>query len=126
MDAPSARREALGRASSSSFSWLQDLRAALPDRAAELAVAILAIETLRSRKLSTMITVALLGGFSSGKTFLVSGLQGGLELTRVTTGSGSTADKYVGLLPSAPTPTTASPARIVPVDDNSILDASGR
>jgi hypothetical protein len=126
MDDLPTRRETLDRLSSASLTWLNDLAAAVPDRAEELSGATQKIETLRSRQLSTMITVALLGGFSSGKTFLASGLQGGLELTRVATGTGSSADKYVGLLPSAPTPTTACPARILPVRDEGTRDTSGR
>ncbi|WP_189710465.1 dynamin family protein [Streptomyces anandii] len=69
--------------------------------------------------------MALLGAFSSGKSFLLSGLQGGLELVEVPTADGHTADKFVGLLPSSPVPTTACPASVVPVDGQSNFDASG-
>lgn len=80
---------------------------------------------LRTRAASTLINVALLGAFSSGKSFLLSGLQGGLELVEVPTADGHTADKFVGLLPSSPVPTTACPASVVPVDGQSNFDASG-
>ena len=80
---------------------------------------------LRTRAASTLINVALLGAFSSGKSFLLSGLQGGLELVEVPTSDGLTADKFVGLLPSSPLPTTACPASVVPVDDGAPFDASG-
>ncbi|MGW2850161.1 hypothetical protein, partial [Streptomyces sp. NPDC001274] len=80
---------------------------------------------LRTRAASTLINVALLGSFSSGKSFLLSGLQGGLELVEVPTADGRTADKFVGLLPSSPVPTTACPASVVPVDGQSGVDASG-
>lgn len=80
---------------------------------------------LRTRAASTLINVALLGAFSSGKSFLLSGLQGGLELVEVPTADGHMADKFVGLLPSSPVPTTACPASVVPVDGHSSFDASG-
>ncbi|GGO97237.1 hypothetical protein [Wenjunlia tyrosinilytica] len=83
------------------------------------------VKRLRTRAASTLINVALLGAFSSGKSFLLSGLQGGLELVEVPTNDGQTADKFVGLLPSSPVPTTACPASVVPVDDHSTVDASG-
>ncbi|MFB7271992.1 dynamin family protein [Streptomyces sp. NPDC056244] len=83
------------------------------------------VKRLRTRAASALINVALLGAFSSGKSFLLSGLQSGLELVEVPTGDGRTADKFVGLLPSSPAPTTACPASVVPVDGQSAVDASG-
>lgn len=83
------------------------------------------VKRLRTRAASALINVALLGAFSSGKSFLLSGLQGGLELVEVPTADGLTADKFVGLLPSSPVPTTACPASVVPVDDQATVDASG-
>ncbi|MFE9846229.1 dynamin family protein [Streptomyces goshikiensis] len=80
---------------------------------------------LRTRAASSLINVALLGAFSSGKSFLLSGLQSGLELVEVPTADGQTADKFVGLLPSSPVPTTACPASVVPVGDQATVDASG-
>ncbi len=84
-----------------------------------------AVRRLRTRAASSLINVALLGGFSSGKSFLVSGLQGGLALTRVMSDD-DVSDKFIGLLPSAPIPTTACPASVVPVDASPQVDASGR
>ncbi|MGH3942208.1 MAG: hypothetical protein ACRDTG_27025 [Pseudonocardiaceae bacterium] len=83
------------------------------------------VQRLRTRAASTLINVALLGAFSSGKSFLLSGLQGGLELFKVPSGTGLAADKFVGLLPSSPVPTNACPARVVPVDEGIPFDASG-
>ncbi|MEU0084467.1 IclR family transcriptional regulator C-terminal domain-containing protein [Streptomyces sp. NPDC006274] len=76
------------------------------------------VKRLRTRAASALLNVALLGAFSSGKSFLLSGLQGGLELVEVPTADGQTADKFVGLRPSSPVPTTACPASVVPVDDH--------
>ncbi|SHM25774.1 P-loop NTPase family protein [Actinacidiphila paucisporea] len=70
---------------------------------------------LRTRALSTLLNVSLLGRQSSGKSFLISGLQGGLEYLQVSDGDGGYADKYLGILPSSPTPTTACPSTVVPV-----------
>ncbi|MFD6298765.1 dynamin family protein [Streptomyces sp. NPDC060235] len=83
------------------------------------------MQRLRTRAASTLINVALLGAFSSGKSFLLSGLQDGLELVEVPGPDGELRDKFVGLLPSSPVPTTACPASVVPVDDHSSVDASG-
>ncbi|MEU1357819.1 dynamin family protein [Streptomyces cinnamoneus] len=111
-----------------SEAWLRDA-AALPEVPGEwpgeLRGEAATVKRLRTRAASTLINVALLGAFSSGKSFLLSGLQGGLELVEVQTADGQTADKFVGLLPSSPVPTTACPASVVPVDVQSTLDASG-
>jgi len=48
-----------------------------------------------------------------------------MELKRVIS-DGSTADKYIGLLPSAPTPTTACPATVIPVEAGGQPDANDR
>ncbi|MCC3776806.1 hypothetical protein [Streptomyces sp. UNOB3_S3] len=112
-----------------SEAWLRDA-AGLPEVPAEwpeeLRAGAATVRRLRTRAASTLINVALLGAFSSGKSFLLSGLQGGLELVEVQTADGETADKFVGLLPSSPVPTTACPASVVPVDGRqSTVDASG-
>ncbi|MDT0450760.1 dynamin family protein [Streptomyces hesseae] len=112
-----------------SEAWLRDA-ARLPEVPAEwpeeLRAEAATVRRLRTRAASTLINVALLGAFSSGKSFLLSGLQGGLELVEVQTPDGLTADKFVGLLPSSPVPTTACPATVVPVDGRqSAVDASG-
>lgn len=86
-----------------------------------------ALRRLRTRVSTTLINVALLGYFSSGKSFLLSGLQGGLDLVDVPASDpdGEPGEKYVGLLPSSPVPTTACPASVVPVDGQAEVDASG-
>ncbi|MEU8972174.1 dynamin family protein [Streptomyces monashensis] len=108
--------------------WLRAASAA-PETPAEWPEEVLSdantMKRLRTRAASALINVALLGAFSSGKSFLLSGLQGGLELVEVPTADGHTADKFVGLLPSSPVPTTACPASVVPVDEQSSFDASG-
>lgn len=81
-----------------------------------------AIRQLRVRVGSALINVAMFGGSSSGKSFLASGLQGGLEYLRAPSVQGVMSDKYIGLLPFSPTPTSCCPARIVPVSG---IDASG-
>ncbi|MEU2155069.1 hypothetical protein ABZ532_08590 [Streptomyces sp. NPDC019396] len=97
-----------------SEAWLQGLREDAD-----------AVRRLRTRAASALINVALLGYFSSGKSFLLSGLQGGLELVEAITETGETGEKFVGLLPSSPVPTTSWPFSVVPVDPQSGVDASG-
>ncbi|MFJ7076099.1 hypothetical protein [Streptomyces sp. NPDC098781] len=108
--------------------WLQ-AAASAPETSGtwpqELAEEADAVRRLRTRAASTLINVALLGYFSSGKSFLLSGLQGGLELFEETTESGESGDKYVGLLPSSPVPTTSWPFSVVPVDAQASVDGSG-
>jgi hypothetical protein len=108
--------------------WLRRL-AATPDVSAELTADLERdADTLRkdrTRAASTLINVALLGAFSSGKSFLVSGLQGHLELVMVPRPEGRPAEMFVGLLPSSPVPTNVCPATVVPVDDELQFDTSG-
>ena len=84
-----------------------------------------AIRQLRKRAESDLLSVAMFGGSSSGKSFLASGLLGGLEFLRVDSVEGVPSDKYLGLLPFATTPTTMCPARVVPANDTN-FDATGR
>jgi hypothetical protein len=84
------------------------------------------VRKLRTRVASSLINVAFLGSFSSGKSFLVGGLQGKLEYAPVTDDDGMTSEHYIGLLHSASKATTACPATVVPVDDSVDVDASGR
>lgn len=66
--------------------WLCDedgARDLLPD-AVGLAGDAARMEALRTRVLSSMLNVALLGRQSAGKSFLISGLQGGLEYVPIT------------------------------------------
>jgi hypothetical protein len=79
---------------------------------------------LRTRAASALINVAMFGTFSSGKSFLVSGLQGHLEVIEVQSDN-FVAEKFIGLLPSSPEPTSSCPAQVVPVAEGSGFDTSG-
>ncbi|CCK30319.1 hypothetical protein BN159_5940 [Streptomyces davaonensis JCM 4913] len=81
---------------------------------------------MRTRTLSTMLKVALLGRQSSGKSFLISGLQGGLEYLPLVDEDGEPSEEYRGILPSSASPTTACPSTVVPVGDDPTVDAYGR
>ncbi|MGW0661071.1 dynamin family protein [Streptodolium elevatio] len=109
--------------------WLAGLDAVLPgdDGAREQRAGdVERLVRLRQRAASSLINIGLLGGFSSGKSFLLSGLQGHLTLRQVVHG-GVLADQFIGILPSAPTPTTSCPATVVPVKDpEGELSAGGR
>jgi hypothetical protein len=82
------------------------------------------IHQLRTRASSSLITVALLGSFSSGKSFLIGGLQERLDYAQVSDDYGVTSDQYIGLLHSAAKATTACPASVEPVQDADEVDAS--
>ena len=82
------------------------------------------IRQLQSRATSSLINVGLIGEFSSGKSFLVGGLQGRLEYAPVTNDDGMTSDQYIGILHSASKASTACPASVVPVRDETGVDAS--
>lgn len=84
------------------------------------------ITKLRTRAVSSLINVAFLGGFSSGKSFLIGGLQGQLEYAPITDDDGMTYDQYIGLLHSAAKATTACPASVIPVNSSIEVNASGR
>lgn len=121
-------REDLARVLDRAERWLTGLKDAqdLPGDLSDLDVDVRTVYGSRTRALSALLNVGLLGRFSSGKSFLISGLQGGLEFLRVPDGQGDLADKYVGILPSEPTTTTACPSTVVPVSDGSSIEASGR
>ncbi|MFD8046744.1 hypothetical protein ACFV5E_25380 [Streptomyces chartreusis] len=97
----------------------------LPD-ARDLGSDVERMEALRTRALSTMLKVALLGRQPSGKSFLISGLQGGLEYLPFIDEDGEQSDEYVGILPSSASPTTACPSTVIPVGDDPTVDAYGR
>lgn len=84
------------------------------------------LRRLRTRTASTLIKIAVLGAFSSGKSTLVSALSGKLEVIQVNDLDGNPAEKVVGILPIAPAPASACPARVVPVSGDAQMDASGR
>ncbi|WP_157522747.1 GTPase domain-containing protein [Herbidospora cretacea] len=121
-------RDELARVLISAERWLDSLRTAegIPGGTDDLDADVRTVHGLRTRALSSLLNVGLLGRFSSGKSFLISGLQKGLEYVLAPDGSGGHADKYVGILPSAPTTTTACPSTVVPVDDDPSVDASGK
>jgi hypothetical protein len=122
-DHQSELNEVLGEAES----WLRQLQVSpnLPYGPPGLEQDEEAIRQLRKRAESDLLSVAMFGGSSSGKSFLASGLLGGLEFLRVDSVEGVPSDKYLGLLPFATTPTTMCPARVVPANETN-FDASGR
>ncbi|WP_307524786.1 dynamin family protein [Streptomyces umbrinus] len=99
----------------------------LPESAtADLESDVERIQAMSTRALSAMLNVALLGRQSSGKSFLISGLQGHLEYVPIIDEDGEQSDEYLGLLPSSASPNTACPSTIVPVGDDPKVDATGR
>lgn len=80
----------------------------------------------RNRALSSLLNVGLLGRQSSGKSFLISGLQKGLRYERFERPDGGYTKQYIGILRSSPTPTTACPSTVRPVHADSGVHASGR
>ncbi|MEV6552298.1 dynamin family protein [Streptomyces sp. NPDC051597] len=84
------------------------------------------LEALRTRVLSSMLNVALLGRQSSGKSFLISGLQGGLEYIPITDEDGMPSAEFLGVLPSSARPTTACPCTVIPVEEDSLDQVPGR
>ncbi|GAA2355641.1 hypothetical protein Cme02nite_48340 [Catellatospora methionotrophica] len=88
---------------------------------------LLTLRQLQTRASSTMINIAFVGGFSSGKSFLIGALQNRLEYEQVVDDSQDiTADQYLGLLFSAPQQTTACPATVAPIGADSGFDGSER
>jgi hypothetical protein len=84
------------------------------------------LRSLRTRAASALINVAMIGGYSSGKSFLVSALQRKLEYAPLVGDDGLLDDKYIGLLPAASQPTTACPASVVPVEPSVSQEAFSR
>lgn len=80
----------------------------------------------RGRALSSLLNVGLLGRQSSGKSFLISGLQKGLRYMRFEQPDGGYHKQYIGILPSSPTPTTACPSTVRPVHADNGVYAPGR
>lgn len=122
-------RGALRTALDDSEAWLRAAAEAPgtpPERAADhLDAADQIRRNLRGRASSSLITVALIGGFSSGKSFLAGGLQGRLEMRRTTGDDGVLAEKFTGLMPSSPVPVNVCPVRVVPVAEDFEPDATG-
>jgi hypothetical protein len=73
------------------------------------------LRRLRTRAATTLINIAMFGAFSSGKSSLVSGLQGKLEVIESVDRDGAPAEEFVGILPAAPEPANACPAWVVPI-----------
>lgn len=74
------------------------------------------LEQLRGRAASVLLKIAMVGSFSSGKSFLANGLQEALVYKELEA-EGEKRHKYVGLLPSLPAHTTSVPTTLVPVSD---------
>lgn len=109
--------------------WLKEgLQLELDDEDAqeEVEKAASIIRQLRIRTVSSLLNVAFLGGFSSGKSFLIGGLQNQLEYAPITTDDSMVSDQYIGLLHSAAKASTACPATVVPVEESDEYDVSGR
>jgi hypothetical protein len=81
---------------------------------------------LRNRALSSRLNVGLVGRQSSGKSFLISGLQGRLSYDLMTDDEGDIQDSYTGILPIGVNATTACPTTVVPVEDDGTGFAAGR
>lgn len=100
--------------------WIQRLEDAGTDSRvdglANLRAAKELIEKIRTRAASHLLKVAMFGAFSSGKSFLLSGLQDRLTVEQVAGEHGELLDMYVGLLPAGGGPMSACPATVVPVD----------
>lgn len=94
--------------------------------AAEIDAEVARLRGLRTRALSSRLNVGLVGRQSSGKSFLISGLQGRLEYERIIDEEGDLQDGYDGILPIGVNATTACPTTVVPVEDDGSIDASGR
>jgi hypothetical protein len=106
--------------------WLETLgnQTDAPQDVDELAADIARVRSLRTRALSTLLNVGMLGRQSAGKSFLISGLQGRLEYWLVD--DDDDEGEYTGILPSSANPTTACPSTVVPVGGDPSVDASGR
>ncbi|WP_165485489.1 dynamin family protein [Protofrankia symbiont of Coriaria ruscifolia] len=106
--------------------WLETLgnQDDAPQDVNELAADVARVRSLRTRALSTLLNVGMLGRQSAGKSFLISGLQGRLEYWLVD--DDDDEGEYTGILPSSANPTTACPSTVVPVGDDPSVNASGR
>ncbi|MFJ9544434.1 hypothetical protein ACIRPX_45545 [Streptomyces sp. NPDC101225] len=121
-------REDLMRLLDRSENWLNGLRG-IPGLAisdAEIDEQVRDLRGQRGRALSALLNVGLLGRQSSGKSFLISGLQNGLRYVRFEQQDGGYTEQYIGILPSSPTPTTACPSTVRPVHADSGVHASER
>ncbi|MFF7299072.1 hypothetical protein [Streptomyces sp. NPDC008265] len=121
-------REELLRSLDRSEEWLNGLRnipgLAISD--AEIDEQVHALRGQRGRAQSSLLNVGLLGRQSSGKSFLISGLQKGLRYLRFERPDGSIGKQYTGILPSSPTATTACPSTVRPIHADSGVHATGR
>jgi hypothetical protein len=73
---------------------------------------------------TALLNVALLGAFSSGKSFLLSALQGHAQAIEGEDAMGTI--EYITLLPNGPDPTTLVPTRVVPGSHDEGRDAANR
>lgn len=84
-----------------------------------------ALKGLLNRASSLLIKIAMVGRFSSGKSFLVGGIQEKLEYLPMTDEDGIPSDQYVGLLHSASIAANACPVSIIPVQIDTDLNVGG-
>lgn len=117
MSDPSSLRVALSDLLDEVHRWFVDDAAlsGLIDSSTRHDLAVDEVVRLRTRGASTLINIAFVGAFSSGKSFLINALQRQLAFIPVEVQGGRRQNKYVGLLPSAPSPTSACPASVVPI-----------
>lgn len=71
---------------------------------------------LRDRAGSILLKIGVIGTFSSGKSFLINGLQGHLTYSEDGSSRVRKNVRYFGLLPSSREPTTAAPTIVRPVE----------
>ncbi|MFE6280828.1 hypothetical protein [Streptomyces sp. NPDC057877] len=111
-----------------SLGWLNSLPgiSGLPVDEAEIGEQVRDLRGKRGRARSSLLNVGLLGRQSSGKSFLISGLQKGLRYERFEQPDGGFTQQYIGILPSSPTPTTACPSTVTPVHPDAEVRAPGR
>lgn len=78
----------------------------------------------RVRAASNLLNVAFLGGFSSGKSFLIGGLQKHLQYVLIDRPDELISEQYLGLLHSTAKVATACPAMVIPVASSDDYDVS--
>lgn len=113
-------------------SWLidvRDLRGISEAQMTKLAVDDIPRDLARMKEMARLadtelLNVALLGAFSSGKSFLLSALQGHVQA--IEGEDAMSTIEYITLLPASPDPTTSVPTRVVPGSHDEGCHAANR